>query len=567
MKKIILLTAILILIFAVNGWCGFNWGTDTYSIVGGQLIVNSTGDQTTSSTMGNLGTNDFIGELGVKNTLQYEGYTTAIDANNPTALAQCYSQYNQPLPNGGVGYTKLQFAGLNGDPRQLQNVYVLTSEYNRLSAQGQATSITNLNTGLSTETNRATTAEHNLHLDITGETANRVNGDTALQNNDLVLQSHISNEATNRMNADSAIQGSINNEANDRTNGDNALQSNINNANLNRINGDTNLQTNIDTETTRATGAETGLQGNIDTETTNRQQADQQEQTARITGDKKLQKNINKVNTNSINRDKKLQNNINTVDTNSKGRDTVLQTNIDNEAITRDNADTTLQNNITGETNRAVSSENILNNNIHTVNTNSIRRDNILLNDINTVDTNSQTRDNSLQSNINTEATTRGNADNTLQNNINGVDNKQTHWNTTQDNQISGLASTMSGQQDQLNNHDKRIHNLEKTQIGIRTQVNFIREKNYEMGVYGVYDISRSKASEVGLAITIGLGESYTDREISALNKKLEKMEAMFTNNVKRAGVTDVQVKTVKTDKGMKIMIDHEGTAKLLGRF
>ena len=369
MKKIVLLMIGLILILTSNAWCGFNYGTDTYATDASTLILNSTGDQTVSSTMGSLGTNDFIGELGVKNTLQYEGYTTAIDANNPMALAQCYSQYNQPLPNGGAGYTQLKFAGLNGDPRATQNVYVLTSEYNRLSAQGQASSIDNLNTGLSLETMRA----------IDGET---------------IIQGNINNEATTRSNADAT------------------------------------LQTNINGETTRATGAENNLQGNI-----------------------------------------------NTVDTNSKGRDTVLQ------------------------------------------------------------------------SNINTEATTRGNADNVLQGGINS------------------LNSTVAGQQAQLNNHDKRIHNLEKTQVGVRTQVNFIREKNYEVGVYGVYDATRSTASEVGLAITIGIGESWTDRELDKMNKKLEKMEAMFTNNVKRAGVTDVQLKTEKTDKGMRISIDKEGTAKLLGRF
>lgn len=132
----------------------FQWGSQTYDSAGQTLIVNSLGDQPTLSTlnttgangtvMQSLGANDFVEENGVKNTLAIDGYSVAYDAN-PSAL-NSFGVYNQPLPN--VPLTKLTFSGLDGDPRTNQSVYVLTSEYNALSSQGQATSINALSNGL-----------------------------------------------------------------------------------------------------------------------------------------------------------------------------------------------------------------------------------------------------------------------------------------------------------------------------------------------------------------------------------------------------------------------------------
>lgn len=76
----------------------------------------------------------------------------------------------------------MQFAGLLGDPRKTQDVYVLTSEYNRLSTQGQATSIDNLNSGLSTETIDRKNGDTTLQNNINQEAVNRINGDNYLNN-------------------------------------------------------------------------------------------------------------------------------------------------------------------------------------------------------------------------------------------------------------------------------------------------------------------------------------------------------------------------------------------------
>lgn len=209
MKKftIALSIALLLALFSLSNTCyaGFNFGYDTYAQDGTTLITNSTGDQTSASTLGSLGTNDFIGELALKNELKLDGYSVAYDSNNPGMNPQYGSQYNVALPTG-VDLTEISFAGKSGDPRTLQNAYVLTSEYDRLSAPGQADNIDTLNTNLS------------------NETTNRINGDTILQNN-------INTVDTNSINRDNVLQTNINTVDNNSIYRDNVLQSNINNVN------------------------------------------------------------------------------------------------------------------------------------------------------------------------------------------------------------------------------------------------------------------------------------------------------------------------------------------------
>ena len=208
MKKILAILIVSLatrISFAEPPSAGWNFGTDTYGQHDSQLILNSLSDRYGISTFQtptqSLGTNDYIGENGVKNTLALDGYTKAYDYNPNSTTGYGYSSvYNQPLPN--VPLTKLTYMGLDGDPTKAQDVYVLTSEYNALSAQGQASSISTLNTGLATtnsnlavtntnvanntvaianETVRATGAEKVLTTDLTNETSARITGDAALQ--------------------------------------------------------------------------------------------------------------------------------------------------------------------------------------------------------------------------------------------------------------------------------------------------------------------------------------------------------------------------------------------------
>jgi len=220
-----LIMIVFILLFVSNAHAGqFTFGSTTYEQADDILIVNSLGDQVSLSTFNKLGTNDFIQESAVKNYLALEGYTQANDYN-PSVTNPQFPEYGVK-PDDGQEWTKLTYAGLLGDPRATQDVYVLTKEYNRLSAIGQAESIDNLNSGLYSET------------------TNRINGDSLLQTN-------INTVNNNSVNRDSVLQTNINTEATTRSNADNTLQNNINVADNNSQTRDNKLQTNINSANSR----------------------------------------------------------------------------------------------------------------------------------------------------------------------------------------------------------------------------------------------------------------------------------------------------------------------------
>src|ERR1039458_2268801 len=159
--------------FAEPPSAGWNFGTDTYGQHDSQLILNSLSDRYGISTFQtptqSLGTNDYIEENAVKNQLAINGYTKAYDLNPNSQTGYGYSAvYNQPLPN--VPLTKLTFMGLDGDPTKSQDVYVLMSEYNRLSDQGQANSID----GLNSQTTGNTSSIAALDLGLNNETGARI---------------------------------------------------------------------------------------------------------------------------------------------------------------------------------------------------------------------------------------------------------------------------------------------------------------------------------------------------------------------------------------------------------
>jgi|ERR1035437_2158858 hypothetical protein len=188
MRKLLPLLLLPVFAYADPPSAGWNFGTDTYGQHDSQLILNSLSDRYGISTYQtptqSLGTNDYIGENAVKNQLAIQGYTKAYDLNPNSQTGYGYSSvYNQPLP-AGVPLTKLTFMGLDGDPTKAQDVYVLTSEYNRLSDQGQAASIATLNSG-SDQTNAQTASNTSniaeLGIGLSNEAGARIAGDQALQ--------------------------------------------------------------------------------------------------------------------------------------------------------------------------------------------------------------------------------------------------------------------------------------------------------------------------------------------------------------------------------------------------
>jgi len=256
----------------------FKFGVDTYSNVGGSLIVNSLGDQVTPSTFGKLGVNDFIPENGVKNYLALEGYTQANDYNPDVTNSQ-FSSYYSDKP--GDEYIKLTFAGLEGDPRKTQDVYVLTKEYERLSAVKQAERMD----GIDVVNNDQSSAIAANTTRISNESSTRATADSTLQTNidtavgnsktrDLLLEKADKTETTNRVAADKVLQGNIDNEATSRISGDNNLQTNIDTVANNSITRDNSLQNGINTEISNRSTADAVLHDNIANESSTRASAD-----------------------------------------------------------------------------------------------------------------------------------------------------------------------------------------------------------------------------------------------------------------------------------------------------
>jgi hypothetical protein len=270
MKKILAVLAVVLLSrFSFAGpstigteppSAGWNFGNVTYGQEGGSLVLNSLSDRygistfQTANTNGQatqlLGTNDYIEENAVKNQLAVDGYTVAYDLN-PSYLGLYPSAYNQPLPTN-VPLTELSFTGLAGDPTKIQNVYVLTSEYNALSSQGQAASISTLNTNVSVnatnigvlQTGLATT---NSNLAVTNSNVSSLQSSVATSN------TNISN-LTTQTNTNASGIAAINNMTNPNTV-------------LNRtVNGNTVA---IANETVRAQGAEGILTNGLNQTNTN----------------------------------------------------------------------------------------------------------------------------------------------------------------------------------------------------------------------------------------------------------------------------------------------------------
>jgi hypothetical protein len=358
MKKFLLVVvAVLSLLGASPAFAGFDWGRGTYESYDDILIINSLGDQPVVSMFGALGTNDWIPENAVKNYLLMEGYTVANDFNPSITNPQFSSVYNVVVPEG---YTKLTFAGKLGDPRQLQDVYVKTVEYERLNSNQQAQRMDGIDTT------------------ILDEVTNRISGDTLLQTaigvEETARKKADNKERKDRIAGDNQLQTNINNEAILREDNDNTLQSNIKNEELARkkedkkerkarIRGDKLLQNNINNEAVIRSNADTNLENAINLEVTTREVNDDALQTS--------------IDNESIVREKKdtiLHNTINMVDSDSKKRDTALQSNLDTETIYRIDGDKRIQDNLDVESDIRYNSDQILQNNIN--NTNS-RIDNV----------------------------------------------------------------------------------------------------------------------------------------------------------------------------------------------
>jgi hypothetical protein len=332
-KRMLLLVGSMLLVgVMVNAYADniITYGKSTYAQVGDKIIFGSLGDEYAVSEFGNLGANDWIPENSFKNVLGYEGYTEAYDYN-PAYDGYYDSFYKTPLPLG-KDLVAVEIAGLGANPREIQKVWVLRSEYERLNAGKQA--------------DRMDTIE------------------VESKDRDTILQDNINIEQFDRIQMGKDLQNNIDNETTSRVDADNNLGKRITKETNQRKTADTKLNNKINKEISQRKTADIKLDNKITKETTARKQADKQEKQERIAGDKKLHKEITTETKDRKSADKTLQKNINTetkdrksedklirkdvkrVEKESKKRDNVLQDNIDSEALTRFDEDTKLGNKI-----------------------------------------------------------------------------------------------------------------------------------------------------------------------------------------------------------------------------
>jgi hypothetical protein len=143
--------------------------------------------------------------------------------------------------------------------------------------------------------------------------------------------------------------------------------------------------------------------------------------------------------------------------------------------------------------------------------------------------------------------------------------------NTETNNRIEAfnLQNETNARQDRtLQDHESRIGTLEETQYNVRGELKFIREKNFEVGVYSKYNTNRNVCSEVGLSITIGIGKSWTERELDSVNKKVAELQKTMEKILQKAGGSEVEVEKVKNKDGSTTFsLNKNGTMKVLRKF
>jgi hypothetical protein len=273
------------------------------------------------------------------------------------------------------------------------------------------------------------------------------------------------------------------------------------------------------------------LDGRIDTEILDR-----------ISGDKLLQKNINKVENQSINRDNQLGNRITKETSQRKTADIKLNNKINTETTDRKKADKVLQGNINTETKQRKLADKQLQNNINTETQDRKTADKV----------EKKARilgDKKLQNNIDTETTGRINGDNFLNNRVNDTNMV-----------VDSHSKTLQDHEQRISNLNGRVGKLERTQVNIRTEVKFIREKHLEVGVYSTYSTTRSVCSEVGVNIVFPIGESYLDRENKKINARLDNID-------KQLGNSTVITKTLDSKGNTKSLQISQGQLSVGGGF
>jgi hypothetical protein len=151
------------------------------------------------------------------------------------------------------------------------------------------------------------------------------------------------------------------------------------------------------------------------------------------------------------------------------------------------------------------------------------------------------------------------NADTVLDSKVSAVSLNQTAWNSRQDVTLKDHEARITDNTNKINDVDRRVQKLEKTQYVVETEVRLLDTKHMSVAPFVRHNATRGKLDTVGVRVTMKIGQSYEERELAKTNKRLAAVEAYLAlpevkEAVEAVKMSRVQVQTngasFRVDKG-----------------
>lgn len=102
---------------------------------------------------------------------------------------------------------------------------------------------------------------------------------------------------------------------------------------------------------------------------------------------------------------------------------------------------------------------------------------------------------------------------------IQQVDNRHSAWNRAQDVDIKNNTS-------RINDLDNRLGELEDTQQIVGGEVRIHDSKKWQVNLFADYSVNRNKVDRTGIRFTYKFGESYEEKRINELERRLQQLES-----------------------------------------
>lgn len=115
---------------------------------------------------------------------------------------------------------------------------------------------------------------------------------------------------------------------------------------------------------------------------------------------------------------------------------------------------------------------------------------------------------------------------NNLQKGIDDNLTKVTNESTNRTNADKILQQNINNTNSRVDNLDNRVGNLEKTQNIIGAEVRVYDSKKVTVTLFADYTQTRQMVDRAGIRFTYKIGESYQDKEMKRLEKRIEMLEA-----------------------------------------